>query len=43
LIQKIKQPHGVGAVGLGLAGLQREMMSPRYITHWDELLTVNAS
>lgn len=51
LIQQIKQRHGVGAVGLGLAGLKagpqwemkREMMSPRYTTHWDELLTVHAS
>ncbi|MBP2376454.1 Y-family DNA polymerase [Paeniglutamicibacter psychrophenolicus] len=51
LIQKIKQHHGVNAVGLGLAGMKtgpewtmrREMMSPRYTTHWDELLTVYAS
>ncbi|KAA0977195.1 Y-family DNA polymerase [Paeniglutamicibacter gangotriensis] len=51
LIQKIKQRHGVNAVGLGLAGMKagpewtmrREMMSPRYTTHWDELLTVYAS
>lgn len=51
LIQRIKQRHGAGAVGLGLAGLKagpqwemkREMMSPRYTTHWDELLTVHAS
>lgn len=51
LIQRIKQRHGVGAVGLGLAGLKagpqwemkREMMSPRYTTHWDELLIVKAS
>lgn len=51
LIQKIKQRHGSAAVGLGLAGMKagpswemrREMMSPRYTTHWDELLTVHAS
>lgn len=51
LIEQIKQRHGVKAVGLGLAGLKdgpewemrREMMSPRYTTHWDELLTVHAS
>ena len=50
LIQKIKQRHGVNALGLGLAGMKvgpewtmrREMMSPRYTTHWDELLTVHA-
>lgn len=51
LIQKIKQRHGTGSLGLGLAGMKagpqwqmkREMMSPRYTTHWDELLTVHAS
>lgn len=51
LIQKIKQRHGVNAVGLGLAGMKagpewtmrRDMMSPRYTTHWDELLVVKAS
>ena len=51
LIQRIKQRHGVNAVGLGLAGMKtgpewtmrREMMSPRYTTHWEELLTVYAS
>ena len=51
LIQKIKQRHGVNAVGLGLAGMKagpewtmrRDMMSPRYTTHWDELLIVKAS
>ncbi|GAA1495398.1 Y-family DNA polymerase [Paeniglutamicibacter kerguelensis] len=50
LIQKIKQRHGASAVGLGLAGMKagpewtmrREMMSPRYTTHWDELLVVKA-
>lgn len=50
LMQRIKQRHGAGAVGLGLAGMKqgpqwtmkREMMSPRYTTHWDELLTVHA-
>lgn len=51
LIQKIKERHGVKAVGLGLAGMKtgpqwemkREMMSSRYTTHWDELLIVKAS
>ena len=51
LIQKIKQRHEVNAVGLGRAGMKtgpewtmrREMMSRRYATHWDELLTVYAS
>lgn len=51
LIQQIRSEHGVKSIGLGRAGLQqgpawemrREMMSPRYTTHWKELLTVKAS
>ncbi|MFK0085451.1 Y-family DNA polymerase [Glutamicibacter sp. NPDC090743] len=51
LIQQIRSEHGVKSIGLGLAGLQqgpawemrREMMSPRYTTHWRELLTVKAA
>ncbi|GGM01096.1 Y-family DNA polymerase [Glutamicibacter protophormiae] len=51
LIQQIRSEHGVKSIGLGRAGLQqgpawemrREMMSPRYTTHWKELLTVNAA
>lgn len=50
LIEHIRNEHGVSSIGLGRAGLQqgpswqmkREMMSPRYTTHWDELLTVKA-
>lgn len=50
LIQQIRSEHGVKSIGLGVAGLQqgpawemkREMMSPRYTTHWKELLTVKA-
>ncbi|MGP9784628.1 Y-family DNA polymerase [Glutamicibacter sp. AOP12-B1-11] len=51
LIAQIHSGHGVKAIGLGAAGLQqgpalemrREMMSPRYTTHWKELLTVKAA
>src|SRR5699024_4802514 len=51
LLQDIKSQHGPTAIGLGRAGLKkgpawqmkRNMMSPRYTTHWDELLTVKAS
>lgn len=51
LIEHIRSEHGTTAIGLGRAGLQqgpswqmrREMMSPRYTTHWDELLTVHAA
>ena len=50
LIEHIRSEHGTTAIGLGRAGLQqgpswqmrREMMSPRYTTHWDELLRVKA-
>ncbi|MGV2854353.1 Y-family DNA polymerase [Glutamicibacter sp. AGC13] len=50
LIQQIRAEHGVKSIGLGAAGLQqgpawemrREMMSPRYTTHWRELMTVRA-
>lgn len=51
LLQQIRSDHGVKSIGLGAAGLQsgpswemrREMMSPRYTTHWKELLTVKAA
>jgi len=51
LIAQIRSEHGVKAIGLGAAGLaqgpawqmRREMMSPRYTTHWKELLRVNAA
>ena len=50
LLEKIRSEHGNATIGLGSAGLRegpswqmrREMMSPRYTTHWDELLTVRA-
>lgn len=50
LIEDIKTRLDRPAIGLGRAGLKepagwemrREMMSPRYTTHWDELATVKA-
>ena len=51
LLEHIRSEHGPGAIGLGRAGLRdgpawqmrRNMMSPRYTTHWEELLTVKAA
>ncbi|GAA2942797.1 DUF4113 domain-containing protein [Glutamicibacter bergerei] len=51
MIAQIRSHHGVKSIGLGTAVLQqgpawqmrREMMSPRYTTHWKELLTVKAA
>src|SRR5699024_8403281 len=51
LLEQIKTQHGAAVIGLGRAGLRegpawqmrRNMMSPRYTTHWDELLVVKAS
>src|SRR5690625_3139597 len=51
LLEHIRSEHGPAAIGLGRAGLRegpawqmrRNMMSPRYTTHWDELLTVKAA
>lgn len=50
LIESVKQRIDGAAIGLGRAGLRagpqwqmrREMMSPRYTTHWDELPLVKA-
>ena len=50
LLEQVRSEHGSGAIGLGRADLRdgpswqmrRDMMSPRYTTHWDELLTVHA-
>lgn len=50
LIETVRAEHGTNAIGLGRAGMRRgpswqmkrEMMSPRYTTHWDELLEVKA-
>lgn len=50
MIEEIKHRHGPHSLGLGLAGLRtapewqmrRNMLSPRYTTHWDELATAHA-
>lgn len=50
LIEQIRSEQGNTAIGLGRAGfrqgpawqMKRTMMSPRYTTHWDEVLTVYA-
>lgn len=50
LLEQVRAEHGSGAIGLGAGGLKqgsswqmrRELMSPRYTTHWDELMTVQA-
>lgn len=50
LIEEIRHRHGPHILGLGVAGLRtapewqmrRNMLSPRYTTHWDELATAHA-
>ncbi len=51
LVPQTRAEHGVNAIRLGAAGLQRgptwemrrEMMSPRFTTNWKELLRVKAA
>ncbi|ALE93773.1 hypothetical protein AOC05_17950 [Arthrobacter alpinus] len=51
LMESVSKKYGRGSIGLGSAGLRggpdwsmkRDMLSPRYTTHWDELLFVKAS
>lgn len=51
LLEDLAKRHGRGTVGLGVAGIKggpdwtmrRDMLSPRYTTHWDELLVVKAA
>jgi DNA polymerase V len=51
LIDDVSKKFGRGSVGLGRAGVQggpdwsmkRDMLSPRYTTHWDELPIAKAS
>lgn len=50
LLQQVRDKAGSESIGLGLGGLRtaaqwemrREMMSPRYTTRWEEMLTVHA-
>ena len=51
LLEAVRREHGPAAIGLGRAGfkqgpawqMKHNMISPRYNTHWDELLTVYAA
>ena len=51
LLEAVSKKYGRGSIGLGSAGvrggpdwsMKRDMLSPRYTTHWDELLLVKAS
>lgn len=51
LLEDVSQKYGRGSIGLGAGGvkggpdwtMKRDMLSPRYTTHWDELLLVKAS
>ncbi|WP_243400256.1 Y-family DNA polymerase [Arthrobacter glacialis] len=51
LLESVSKKYGRGSIGLGSAGvrggpdwsMKRDMLSPRYTTHWDELLLVKAS
>ena len=51
LMESVSKKYGRGSIGLGSAGvrggpdwsMKRDMLSPRYTTHWDELLLVKAS
>jgi DNA polymerase V len=51
LLEDVARRYGRGSIGLGHAGIRggpdwtmkRDMMSPRYTTHWDELPLVKAA
>jgi DNA polymerase V len=51
LLEDVTRRYGRGAIGLGHAGIKtgldwtmkRDMLSPRYTTHWDELPLVKAA
>ena len=51
LLEDVSQKYGRGSIGLGSAGvkggpdwsMKRDMLSPRYTTHWDELPVAKAS
>jgi DNA polymerase V len=51
LLEDVSRRYGRGSIGLGHAGIKggpewsmkRDMMSPRYTTHWDELPIVKAA
>lgn len=51
LVEEISRRYGRGSIGLGHGGIRggpdwtmkRDMLSPRYTTHWDELPVVRAA
>ncbi len=51
LLEQVAGKYGRGSIGLGHAGIKggpdwtmkRDMLSPRYTTHWDELPLVKAA
>ena len=51
LLEEVTRRYGRGSIGLGHAGIRggpdwtmkRDMLSPRYTTHWDELPLVKAA
>lgn len=51
LLELVSKKHGRGSIGLGAAGfkggpdwtMKRDMLSPRYTTHWNELPIAKAS
>jgi DNA polymerase V len=51
LLEDVTRRYGRGSIGLGHGGIRggpdwtmkRDMLSPRYTTHWDELPLVKAS
>ncbi|NUU31824.1 Y-family DNA polymerase [Arthrobacter sp. C9C5] len=51
LLEEVSRKYGRGSIGLGHAGIRagpdwtmkRDMLSPRYTTHWDELPVVKAA
>ena len=51
LLEEVSRKYGRGSIGLGHAGIRggpdwtmkRDMLSPRYTTHWDELPVVRAA
>lgn len=51
LLEDVSKKYGRGSIGLGAGGIKggpdwsmtRELLSPRYTTHWDELPIAKAS
>jgi DNA polymerase V len=51
LLEEVGRRYGRESIGLGRAGIRggpdwsmkRDMLSPRYTTHWDELPVVKAA